>query len=852
MQKYEYTHQLPYSVRSALCNLLDADQSWRSLSSKFGFGETQIGLLSQALMRPNTSPANELLNLLDSSNESLIKLSKYLAELNHWRAVELLKAYEPNHLDSAQCDDVSKNGPQTLVTPTPSFAGNKQFDSSYMELISGDPYALESPTWVLMNNNNNQNQQATLIQAQQPQTCHKDKQPVNKQDVGVANNKQNKTYHHQDAGEEKPRQAPCSSNRHRASITDQEIVNQLRLIMQINYKEIKIASDNFSESNIIGNGGFASVYRGNLKGTHVAIKRLKCNLVDQALNELTIMNSYRIDNILPIYGISIDGPEACLVYQYMSNGSLEDRLACKNNTAPLSWRQRALIGEGLAKGLYYLHTLRDKPLVHGDVKSANVLLDSQFVPKLGDFGLARQVFKGMSGKEMLTHCTVSSINGTSVYLPAEYLRHRILSPAVDVYSYGIVLLEMGTGKRAYDGKRLLIDRVEDETSAISSGQIDLTLKDHRLEDVSQEGLKIWYELMITLGLDCAHRIKKKRPDMGQVLLRYSTFWLENPSIASGEMQASCSPAPTNGSGGRSTQASSLLPTQQQQSHFLNDTLNPNCIQHQQQQLSPKLGQQHQPNYLVDFNNQIARDSPTNINLMMGQYQAQQQSAAHNNDNNINNFNNNNDNNNHIHNQVQISDSQEAQVLNRNHNINMIGAHIHQRDTDDIRNHPAGGAGGGFVDACFDPQQILFNPETIQYQPQAAMMPLMEELNNCVGLAANGLLSMQQDNGRAKRQNSSHQNRIQNQFMPFNSSMMLVEEENNATNNLANGYDPFLQQEHDATTPSYVQQTTNGMKSSTVNGAQQQQQQEHASTNGPQVEAMIPLLTELGIDGEQSN
>ena len=234
------------------------------------------------------------------------------------------------------------------------------------------------------------------------------------------------------------------------------------------------------------------------------------------MTELKVLNRYRIDNILPIYGVSLDGAEPCLVYQYMPNGSLEDRLLCKGHTKPLSWSQRINIGEGIARALNFLHTLKGSPFVHGDVKSANVLLDPLFEPKLGDFGLARQV---RTGSGIYTHCTVSAVHGTSVYLPFEYLRQKILSPAVDVYSYGIVMLEMATGKRAFDGKRLLIDAVEDEVKeADKSGTRDYTkLVDKRMTEAIDKS----FDFLIDLGRKCAHKSKNKRPTMIQVLDYYS-------------------------------------------------------------------------------------------------------------------------------------------------------------------------------------------------------------------------------------------------------------------------------------------------------------------------------------------
>ena len=184
----------------------------------------------------------------------------------------------------------------------------------------------------------------------------------------------------------------------------------------------------------------------------------------------------------------------------------------------MSWSQRISIGEGVCKALNYLHTLKGKPLVHGDVKSANVLLDAQYECKLGDFGLARQIM-GSSASGMYTHITVTSVHGTSVYLPPEYLRSKVLSSAVDVYSYGIVMIEMATGRRAFNGKRLLIDMVRDELVADNQeyGQV-LKLRDPKLPP-SPQGDK-WFQSLIKLGLECAQSKKAKRPSMAQILEYY--------------------------------------------------------------------------------------------------------------------------------------------------------------------------------------------------------------------------------------------------------------------------------------------------------------------------------------------
>lgn len=136
------------------------------------------------------------------------------------------------------------------------------------------------------------------------------------------------------------------------------------------------------------------------KNTEVAIKRVErrgcdgseayAKQLQQSFAEIKVLNSTPHENILSLYAYSIDGEVPCLVYQYMPNGSLADRLRKKNGTPPLNWRQRFEIAKGIARGLQYLHTIGNKPRIHGDIKSANILLDKNFEPKIGDFGLARE------------------------------------------------------------------------------------------------------------------------------------------------------------------------------------------------------------------------------------------------------------------------------------------------------------------------------------------------------------------------------------------------------------------------------------------------------------------------------
>ncbi|KAL0122091.1 hypothetical protein PUN28_007098 [Cardiocondyla obscurior] len=280
------------------------------------------------------------------------------------------------------------------------------------------------------------------------------------------------------------------------------------------YSELAIATDGWNQHNILGKGGFGTVYRGVWKNTDVAIKKIRPKGSDsdesyilqlqQSLKEIKILNSRAHENILPLYAYSLGGEAPCLVYQLMKNGSLEDRLLLRQKTKPLSWMQRHEIAKGIARGLQYLHTIGEKPLIHGDIKSANILLDKNFEPRIGDFGLAREGPERDSMK-------ISRIHGTRPYLPEEFLRDKKLSTKIDTYSYGIVLFEMATGLRAYDEsrpeKKLLGDLIE----AWKDQDLFLLMDKKGGEENSQV-----YKNLISIGTWCANGLAQNRPEMERV------------------------------------------------------------------------------------------------------------------------------------------------------------------------------------------------------------------------------------------------------------------------------------------------------------------------------------------------
>lgn len=186
-------------------------------------------------------------------------------------------------------------------------------------------------------------------------------------------------------------------------------------------------------------------------GFKIAVKRLK-NVDDvdkQFATELNSLVKYRHKNIVRLFGFSVDGPGKCLVYEYLSNGSLEDRLMRKDNTPPLMTLVRLNILKGTAQGIHFLNA---QGIVHRDIKSANVLLDDNFEPKVGDFATVRA---GPRGNVTMAQST-SVVIGTKAYLAPEALYFDV-STKLDSYSFGIIILEVLTALPPLDDSREEID-----------------------------------------------------------------------------------------------------------------------------------------------------------------------------------------------------------------------------------------------------------------------------------------------------------------------------------------------------------------------------------------------------------
>ncbi|XP_074501015.1 interleukin-1 receptor-associated kinase 1 isoform X2 [Sebastes fasciatus] len=303
-------------------------------------------------------------------------------------------------------------------------------------------------------------------------------------------------------------------------------------VMCWSYEEVHAGTAGFSPSLQVGEGGFGVVYRASLRNTDCAVKRLKQDcLLDWTLlkesfqTEVDKLSKFRHPNIVDLLGFSEGRGSVCLIYSYMEHQSLEDQL--QNECASLSWSQRVGVVEGAATALQFLHSPPDKhtALIHGDVKSSNILLDRHLVAKLADFGLARCASRGLSVRSAAQTASVgktATIRGTLAYLPDEYVRNGELGTAVDVYSFGVVLLEVLTGRRALEkdresGERFLKDLVDEveESRTGSSAEAWRKQLDHRLITGGAAEPAGCMEV-VALACRCLDKKRKKRPAMTEV------------------------------------------------------------------------------------------------------------------------------------------------------------------------------------------------------------------------------------------------------------------------------------------------------------------------------------------------
>ncbi|EOA18483.1 hypothetical protein CARUB_v10007030mg [Capsella rubella] len=211
------------------------------------------------------------------------------------------------------------------------------------------------------------------------------------------------------------------------------------------FEEVAMATKFFSNDNKLGQGGFGIVYKGRLlDGQEIAVKRLSetsSQGIDEFKNEVKLIARLQHINLVRLLACSVDVDEKMLIYEYLENLSLDSHLFDKKQSSKLNWQMRFDIINGIARGLLYLHQDSRFRIIHRDLKASNVLLDKYMTPKISDFGMAR-IF-GRDDTESITRKVV----GTYGYMSPEYAMDGIFSVKSDVFSFGVLLLEIISGKR---------------------------------------------------------------------------------------------------------------------------------------------------------------------------------------------------------------------------------------------------------------------------------------------------------------------------------------------------------------------------------------------------------------------
>lgn len=275
------------------------------------------------------------------------------------------------------------------------------------------------------------------------------------------------------------------------------------------FKEIVLATDNFNSSTQIGQGGYGKVYRGVLPDkTVVAIKRAEEGSLQgekEFLTEIKLLSRLHHRNLVSLTGYCVERGEQMLVYEFMPNGTLRDWLSDKEK---FSFGTRLSIALGSAKGILYLHTEADPPVFHRDIKASNILLDSKLTAKVADFGLSL-LAPVMDDDGYQPNHVSTVVKGTPGYLDPEYFLTRKLTDKSDVYSLGVVFLELLTGMQPiYRGKNI----VREVNIACESDKM-FSIIDRRMGSYPSKCI----ERFVALALRCCHDKQDKRPSMLEVV-----------------------------------------------------------------------------------------------------------------------------------------------------------------------------------------------------------------------------------------------------------------------------------------------------------------------------------------------
>ncbi|KAJ6890444.1 cysteine-rich receptor-like protein kinase 26 [Populus alba x Populus x berolinensis] len=304
--------------------------------------------------------------------------------------------------------------------------------------------------------------------------------------------------------------------------------DEMRMLesLEFNFSTLRIATDEFSNDNKLGQGGFGSVYKGVLpNGQEIAVKRLSgCSSQGEVefKNEILLLAKLQHRNLVSLVGFCSEGQERILVYEFLGNGSLDKIIFDPIKSTQLNWETRYRIISGIARGILYLHEDSHLRIIHRDLKASNVLLDEEMNPKVSDFGLARQFQPDQ------TQRITSRVAGTYGYMAPEYALQNRFSVKSDVFSFGVLVLEIVTGKKnswmsnSEELELLLIHAWRNWREGTTTNLIDETLRGSPVRDVMR---------CFHIGLLCVQENMSRRPTMAAVvpMLNSHSWSLPSPS-----------------------------------------------------------------------------------------------------------------------------------------------------------------------------------------------------------------------------------------------------------------------------------------------------------------------------------
>lgn len=277
-------------------------------------------------------------------------------------------------------------------------------------------------------------------------------------------------------------------------------------------KELERATDNYSKSRFLGQGGYGMVYKGMLEdGTIVAVKRSKAidrDQIEQFVNEVAVLSQINHRNIVNLLGCCLEYKVPVLVYEFISNGTLSHHIH-QDHEFSLPWEHRFRIACEVAGAVAYMHSAASIPIFHRDIKPSNILLDEKFAAKVSDFGTSRSVPNDN------THLT-TAVQGTFGYLDPEYFQSSRYTDRSDVYSFGVVLVELLTGE-----KPVSFARDEDDGNRVANF-LSMARENHVYETldprVAKEAREEDVVAIAMLAMRCLRLKGKKRPTMKEVAM----------------------------------------------------------------------------------------------------------------------------------------------------------------------------------------------------------------------------------------------------------------------------------------------------------------------------------------------